>query len=250
MRRTILLALVLSGVLISACGKGGYVSTAPSHSATTATRGANANRTPTHAQALAFASAVNLTAFDVPGFSVSSSHRGGSASEQRLERELRSCTGSRGSRSTVAEAGSPDFELHRGILDLTVSSEVSVAHDSDQAAAALSAIRSAHVRACVSRYLTQLLKSQHYAGAVVTGVSIASGTPPAPGTTGGFGWRVTAMLAVRGVHVSFYLDILGFVSGPAQVTLSSSGALRPFPAAAQEQLFSQLLSRARAHSLG
>ena len=260
MRRTaILLALVLSCTLVVACGKGGNSSTASrSPTSTTVTRGATTNRLPTHAQALAFAHAVNLTAADAPGFTATPHQHGGSASEQRLEQELRSCTGSRGSRdprgsqgssSTVAEAGSPNFELHRGVLDLTVSSEVSVAHDSAQAAGTLSAIRSAHVRACVSRYLTQLLKSQRYAGATVTGVSIASGTPPAPGTTGGFGWRVTATLAVRGIHVPFYLDILGFVYGPAQVTLSSSGGLRPFPAAAQEHLFSLLLTRARALSL-
>ncbi len=251
MRRTaILLALVLSGVTISACGKSGQASTA-SHS-TTRTPSAATSRAPTRAQALAFAHAVNLTASDVPGFTATPNHHGSSASERRLEQELRSCTGAQGSqspRSTLVEAGSPAFGLHHGILDLTVSSEVSVAQSAAQAAGTLSAIRSARVRGCVSRYLSQLLKSQHYGGATVTGVSIASGTPPAPGTTGGFGWRVTATLAVHGIHVSFYLDILGFVYGPAQVTLTSSGALRPFPAAAQEQLFSQLLTRARAHSL-
>jgi len=254
MRRTaILLALVLSSALLAACGKGGSASTA-SHSPaaaafphTTTTRGS-----PTRAQALAFAHAVNLTAADVPGFAPSPKQHHESAGERRLEQELRTCIGSRtagGSRGAVAEAGSPDFGLHRGILDLTVSSEVSVAQSAAQAAATLAAIRSAHVRACVSDYLGRLLKSQQYAGASVTGVSIASGTPPAPGTTGGFGWRVTARLAVRGLHVAFYLDILGFVYGPAQVTLSSSGAIRPFPASAQEELFSTLLTRARAHSL-
>jgi hypothetical protein len=46
-----------------------------------------------------------------------------------------------------------------------------------------------------------------------------------------------------------YLDILGFVYGPARVTLFSSGILRPFPAAVQQGLFSLLLARARAHHL-
>jgi hypothetical protein len=43
--------------------------------------------------------------------------------------------------------------------------------------------------------------------------------------------------------------MLGFVDGPAQVTLFSSGVLRPFPAAVQERLFSLLLVRAKAHRL-
>jgi hypothetical protein len=42
------------------------------------------------------------------------------------------------------------------------------------------------------------------------------------------------------------MDILGFVYGPARVTLFSSGALQPFPAAAEQRLFSLLLGRAKA----
>ncbi len=124
---------------------------------------------------------------------------------------------------------------------------MNVAHSPAEADAALHAIRSSRVRACFSRYLSALLKSQQHAPSeTVLGVSIASGTPPAPGTSGGFGWRVTAKLAVRGVPISLYFDILGFVIGPAQVTLTSSGTVEPFPARAQEQLYTELLTRARA----
>lgn len=276
MRRTaLLLALVPACALIGACGKGGYYASTASQassaaSATTSTPGktgqppgktgrppgktsqppGQTGQPPTKAEALAFAHAVNLTAADVPGFTASPKQHGESASERRLEQELRRCTGAAGSqalgsRDALAEAGSPDFELKHGILSFSVSSEVSVAQSSAQAAGSLSAVRSARVRACVTRYLGQLLKAQHTGGAKVTGVSIVSGTPPAPDTTGGFGWRITAKLAYRGVPLSFYLDILGFVDGPAQVTLTSSGALRPFPAKAEEQLFSLLLARAK-----
>lgn len=258
MRRTaILLALVLAGALLSACGKGAYTGAASSASTgVTATHGAHAHRgsSPTHTQALAFAHAVNLTTTDVPGFTPSHKPEHESAAERRLQQQLRSCGGAGASSlehspGALAEVGSPDFELHRGVLALTVSSEVTVAHTPAQAAATLAAIRSPRIRACFSRYLSALLKAQPHTGATVVGVSIASGTPPAPGTTGGFAWRVTATLAVRGIHVSFYFDILGFVDGPAQVTLDSTGTVRPFPAKAQEELYSQLLARARAHSL-
>jgi hypothetical protein len=261
MRRTaILLVLVLSCALLGACGKSDYASTAPASSsapAATATQGATTSRrpAPTHAQALAFASAVNLTAADVPGFTATSSQHGESAAERRLAQQLRSCLGTRGSQAlgsqgAVLEAGSPHFDVHRGILSVSVSSEVTVARDAAQAAGVLSAMRNPRVRACVSRYVEALLKSQRLGGATVAGVSIASGTPPAPGTTGGFGWRVTATLAYRGIRLSFYMDILGFVDGNAQVTLFSSSVLRPFPASAQEDLFSKLLSRARARAHG
>jgi hypothetical protein len=259
MRRTaILLALVSSCAVLSACGKGAYTGAGVPTAITgaTATHGAAPHgHSSTRARALAFAHAVNLTAADVPGFTISHKHEHESAAERRLQQQLRNCGGAAGasaprhSQGTLAEVSSPDFELKRGILALSVSSEVTVEHTSAQAAATLAAIRSPRVRACFSRYLSALLKSQPHPGATVLGVSIASGTPPAPGTTGGFAWRVTATLAVRTIHISFYLDILGFVDGPAQVTLTSSGTVRPFPARAQEQLYSELLTRARAHRL-
>ncbi|MGA8363754.1 MAG: hypothetical protein WB709_04465 [Solirubrobacteraceae bacterium] len=256
MRRTaILLALVLAGALFSACGKGPYTGSASTATnGATATHGAHAHhgRSPTQAQALAFVHVVNLTAADVPGFTPSHKPEHESATERRLQQQLRSCGGAVGtgalqhSRGTLAEASSPDFELKA----LNVSSEVSVAHTSAQADAALQAIRSPRVRACFSRYLSALLKSQqHSPGETVLGVSITAGTPPAPGTTGGFGWRVTATLSIRGIHISLYFDILGFVDGPSQVTLTSSGTVRPFPAKAQEELYSELLTRARSHRL-
>ena len=260
MRRTaILLALVSSCALLSACGKGSYTGTASTTpTGITASHGehshAHHGRSPTQAQALAFARGVNLTAADVPGFTPSHKQSSESATERRLQQQLRSCGGASASSlehppGALAEVGSPDFELHRGVLALSVSSEVTVAHTSAQAAATLAAIHSPRIRACFSHYLSALLKSQPHAGATVVGVSIAAGTPPAPGTTGGFAWRVTATLAVRGIHISFYFDILGFVEGPAQVTLDSTGTVRPFPARAQEQLYSQLLTRARSHRL-
>jgi hypothetical protein len=258
MRRTaILLALVPSCALLSACGKGAYTGNASTAGATS-THGAKAphGRSPTHARALAFARAVNLTAADVPGFTPTHKQNGESAAERRLQRQFRNCGGAAGGRAlqrspgALVEASSPHFELKRGILALSVSSEVSVAHTSAEAEASLAAIRSPRVRACFSRYLSSLLKAeQHAPGETVVGVSIASGTPPAHGTTGGFGWRVTATLAIRGIHISLYFDILGFVDGPSQVTLTSSGTVRPFPAKAQEQLYSELLTRARARRL-
>ena len=114
---------------------------------------------------------------------------------------------------------------------------------------ALGAIRSAHVRGCFSRYLEQAFRAEHVGGATVGAVTIQAGTPPAPGTSGGFGWRVTARFAVRGITVPLYLDILGFVDGPSEVTLLSSSVLRPFPAEAQQHLFALLLARAKEHPL-
>ena len=75
------------------------------------------------------------------------------------------------------------------------------------------------------------------------------GTPPAPGTSGSVGLRISTSITVRGVRIPYYLDILGFVYGPADVALFSSGLPVPLPAADEQQLFLSLLARARARRL-
>ncbi len=246
MRRALIL-LVLAGcaALLAACGKSSYAarSTGSPAAPASAAKGAPLTR----ARALAAARAVNLTAADLPGFTPSPRRATKTAQEQVYERELLRCLGPEASGAQLAEASSKQFELSHGILQLGVSSEVSVAATPAIATAKLAAIRSPRVRGCFARYFEGLLKSQRYAGAAIGPVSLASGTPPAQGTTGGFGWRVTATLDLHGASVSFYLDILGFVYGPATVTMFSTGALEPFPAAAQQHLFGLLLERAKAH---
>jgi hypothetical protein len=244
-------ALVLASLALAACGKGGATTTiVTTHSAGTGARppagGANA---PSVQRARAFARAVNLTADDVPGFKPNERHSEHTRAERRLEREMLSCAGLAGAKQAVLEEGSKSFQLKQGVIDLSVSSEVTVEPNPRTALSALAAIRSAHVRGCFSRYLERAFRAEHVSGATVGPVTIQAGTPPAPGTSGGFGWRVTASFGVRRIRVPLYLDILGFVDGPSEVTLLSSSVLRPFPAEAQQHLFALLLARARAHPL-
>ena len=239
--------LAAAGALLAACG-----SSHPARrtSSTAAGRpGETTTGPPNKSQALAFAHAVNLTPSDVPGFTVSSAHQSESAREKRLERQMLRCVGAAGPGASVADVSSKSFELKRGIVELGVSSEVAVARTPSATAGELAAIRSSHVRGCFSHYLDLLFKGQQYGGASVGSVTIASGTPPAPGAAGSFGWRIIANLITQRVKLPFYMDILGFVNGRSRVTLFSSGALRPFPAEAQQRLFALLLDRAKAHAL-
>jgi hypothetical protein len=262
MRRTLLtLALVLVGASLAACGKGsltrsagvttGTTVTAPSKSSpqSKAPRASAPGGQPSgKPQALAFARAVNLTSADVPGFTATEKHSKDSTSEKRLEHQMLSCAGIGGSTETVLEEGSKDFKLKRRILDFGVSSEVAVQSSAAAAQKGLAAIRSAHVRGCFSNYLQQIFKGEQTKDATPGRVTIQAGTPPAPGMDGSFGWRVTATFLVRGLKVPIYLDFLGFVDGPSQVTLLSSGVLEPFPAAVQQHLFALLLARAKTHN--
>jgi len=206
------------------------------------------------AAALAFAHAVNLDRADLPGFSPSSEHEATTARERRLEREMLSCVGPRGSNGSagaangLASASSKEYRFKHAILDFSVSSEVAVSATPAVATAELAAIRSSRVRQCFSHYLNQLFKGRRYSEASIGPVSIVSGTPPAPGTAGGFGWRIRTTLVSHQIELPLYMDVLGFVDGPSRVTLFSSGALRPFPAAAEQRLFNLLLARAKAHT--
>ena len=243
-RAPIPLALLLAALGLQSCGGHGALTHGNHADQTPATRGAV-----TPASALAFARSVNLTAADVPGFSASGARRG-APRQKRAEGELFSCAGARRSSggrhaNDLAEASSPSFVFKHGVVDLGVSSEVGVSRSASLALAELSALHSQRVRVCFQRYLDSVLVSGTRRGTTVGPVTIESGNPPAPGASGSFGWRVRATFALDRLKVPVYLDMLGFVYGPARVTLVSSGALEPFPAIAQQRLFSLLLRRAR-----
>ncbi len=265
-RRTAALLLLAAGLLPAACGKSDRTSTvaaspaAPSPGAHPEGAGTpqSGARSWTRAQAQAFARAVNLTAADVPGFMVVPPSRlGATPAERRLQAETARCLGGSGtggvtgtgsgagSSAGLAEVSSPHFQREAGARSASVSSEVNVSRTSALASRELAEIRSARTRACLTRYMQQVLGSRA-GGGVSSAVSVVGGNPPAAGTTGGFGWRITVALAVRGAQIPVYLDILGFVYGPAEVSMFSSGLPEPFPAAAEEHLYSLLLKRATA----
>jgi hypothetical protein len=244
--RTIVLALAVTCGLLTGCGGG--ASRSLTKGAGAVTKGAAPTGTSlTKSQALAFAREVNLTAADVPGFTVSAAREKKLPRERHAEREMLRCTGSGGPAGGFPRASSKDFEFKHDVVDLSVSSEVGVAPTAAVAGEELAAIRGARIRGCFSRYLDELFVGEQFGGAAVKPVKIEAGTPPAPGTTGSFGWRVTATLTLHRLNISFYMDMLGFVYGPARVTLFSSGALVPFPAQIQQRLFSLLLARAHAY---
>jgi hypothetical protein len=244
--------------LAAGCGKGNPASAAAggASQATSATPTPGPAPSPgaplSSARADAFARAVNLTAADVPGFAPRGPDRTAqSPKEQGLERRLVRCMGGAGGLGRSGEGGhsSPSFTGRGRALDETVSSSVGFAPTAAAAAGELRLLRSSRARACLASYLDLLFTGKRYGGGAIQRVSIVGGTPPAPGTSGGFGWRITAAVAVRGLSAPLYVDILGFVYGPAEVTLMSSGVLVPFPARAEEQLFRLLVARARAHPL-
>jgi hypothetical protein len=242
----VLAALAAAMLLGVGCGAHGraHASASPRRPAATATSPTGV----TLAREQAFAQAVNLTRADVPGFTLTSEARERETpSQKRLQRQLDACLGGgSGSGSPRYEASSGQFRRHAGLVDVTVSSAVTFFASAAQAGSEVTLLRSGRTAGCLSAYLDARYGGRRLGAVVIGHVKVQQGTPPAPGTSGGFAWRIDAPLHLRGVSVPFYLDMLGFVYGQAEVRLVSSSVIAPFPAAGQEDLFRLLLARATA----
>jgi hypothetical protein len=202
----------------------------------------------TKKQATAFAHAVNLTAADLPGFKLSTSAGANpeSAAEKRLEHQLLHCVHPASTKGLV-EVSSAEFERETESSHESVQSQVTVAPSAGLASRELAVIRSGHSRSCVSHYLDLYFKGKQYSGAKVSPVVVTPGTVAAPGTSGGFAWRISIAVTAHAVKVPTYVDILGFIDGPAEVSLITVSLPQPFPDASEQRLFSTLLRRAKAH---
>jgi len=246
----------LAGGLLAGCGGGGESHTQASHGVGRTTRRA-ATGTPsapqhiTVSRARELARQVNLLAADVPGYTASSGgereHETGA--EKRWERELLSCASARRfPKHGLVEASSPKFERERGIESSSVQSNVTLAQSAILAREELEALKSRRGATCLTRFLGRLLESKTPPGATVGRVHVAQGAPPARGTTGSFGLRISSALNVNHVRVPVYFDFLGFADGPVEVLLQTTGVPSPFPTALEERLYLLLLDRTKAHA--
>lgn len=253
-RVNVLLAAAAVSFAAAGCGKGGSPSTGASVSVSkpraSATSKSPAAPAPgggavSAASARAFAQAVNLSAADLPGYSRASKARESETPGERdLERKLARCTGGHlEGTAENSEHSSGQFRRRGNEFDQTVGSSVSFLRSSAVAAPELAALRSPRTRDCLRAYLNERFSGKTFGGAAIRRVSVVQGTPPAPGTAGGFGWRITALVELQRLRVPFYLDILGFIDRQAEVALTSSGLLIPFPAENEEHLYRLLLSR-------
>jgi hypothetical protein len=257
LRPLALAALLAATVTFAACGgHGSYTHTVTAPGAATQPQTATAPKRTgkplSTAQAKAFAATVNLRPADLPGFTVRPrASESETPAERRIQLHLLACIGARSETAhsnAPPEEGSPQF-THPSLLNQSVSSAVSFLESSAAGAAELALLRSGRSRRCLARYLSELFTGRHYGKAVVGHVSVAQGVPPAPGTTGGFAWRMRANVTLAGRTLPLYIDTLGFVYGPSEVRLLSSSLVVPFPAQAEEQLYQLLLRRATAHQL-
>jgi hypothetical protein len=210
-----------------------------------------ASTAPSLSEARAFAHAVNLRIGDVHGFKVTTEHEEHeTGAEKRLERDMLRCVGPTASaKHGLVEENSSQFGRESPSGTAGVQSEVSVEPSSALATKALAAIRAPQTRSCLAHYLELLFKGRNFTGGTLSPISIIQATPPAAGANGSFAWRLTATITAHHIAIPLYLDVLGFIDGPAEVSLMTLGVPKPFPAATEEHLFSLLLERAKARHI-
>jgi hypothetical protein len=110
--------------------------------------------------------------------------------------------------------------------------------------------RSARGRACLARALPEQSTGPLRYGPV----SVSSLPNLLPGADGSFGLRLTTTVIGRNfrggkIRTRVYIDVFGFVSGPAEISLTAFGVSRPVPSATEQHLLPLLFSRAREHKL-
>jgi hypothetical protein len=253
-RRTaaILLLLFTAGGLLIACGKSArYRGEGQRGAKTQADVGKHAGGSLTRSRAKRLAPRLNLQASDLPGFTAASEkHHRQTTREKGLGRKLARCMGERGTSSALAEASSRSFERQAEIFHVSVSSTVTIAATPAQALAGLKAVRGEHTRVCLTGYMRELLAGETHGATSAKLLSISRASPARQGTEGTFAWRIAGEFMLRGVKVPFYIELVGFAHGQAEVELLSFGLPVPFPARAEQELFSLLIARAKAGAAG
>jgi hypothetical protein len=205
----------------------------------------------TKAQAVAYARAINLRAGDVPGMTVTGPAEREGTRGQHSSGELERCVGSANPGQQLIDIGSPTFGQGGALEQSQVSSGVTVLSSAAAAAREFAAIRSARGRACIARFARREFSRESSGSLLYRAIASTALTAPVAGIGESFGLRLTVtLLAPRtGRTFHLYLDFLGFLEGPAEIGLNTSGFTRPVSAATERRLFSTLYRRAQAHKL-
>jgi hypothetical protein len=129
-----------------------------------------------------------------------------------------------------------------------VRSDVEIRPTAAIAARDDAAVSSARGHACVLRFLQRALNRPPLTTRRITRHLAVSWLPtPLPSAARGFQLRVVVTVGANGrPRAPGFFDVLGFVSGPAEVSLSAIRAGHPVSSATEHRLLSLLYSRAEA----
>jgi hypothetical protein len=206
----------------------------------------------TKARAATYAKAINLRAADLPEMKVTApEHHGKVVGDQ--ERKLAVCDGgpspdrliSRVKSAAFTGAVEGEYEQIRSAVEFQPSEAIAVANDA--------VVLSHRGFACIARFLPRQFAEASKGRVRYGRVTVSRLPTPLPGVRGSFGIEIaTTVISAGGVPqppIPVYVDQFGFVSGPAEISLTATGAPQPVPTEVAERLTSLLYSRAIAHKL-
>jgi hypothetical protein len=209
-----------------------------------------------------YARAVNLRASDVPYFGpIPEDEEEDPKEAQKHDRELMKCVGVREDPEPLAEVKSPEFGTDSPGELLRVASTVEVGADAERAMRELRLIRSRRAERCLQRVYASAIEEDESSTAEVRDVSVSRARFPAADIEDGFAYRFSASVTVHpstsqlsayrpaaepnaSVTVRIYVDIIGFVVGPASVTLTATGVPTPVSRTLEHNLLRVLHERA------
>lgn len=225
-RRSLIAAsALLSALALAACGS------------------SSSSKPMTTSQATTVANAINLTAADVPGSTSSPP----SPTDKQAAAQLATCAGGVSPSLDIVNIDSPSFSTGSGLNQQQASSNVTVLPSSADVQQNLHALTSAKGHACLNSSLNSILSKTTSPGVTFSSGTITTLPFSSTNTDGGFGVRVTVSATAQGLHIPFYVDVVGFAKGPTEVELQTLGISQPYPASEEARLLALLVSRANAH---
>ena len=189
----------------------------------------------------ATASAINLTATDLPGWKQTPNTS--SSADQAMASRLATCAGAKDpSLVDVVDVQSPNYDQGQ----TEVSSDVTMVRTHADGVADLEALRGSKLDACVQQIAVPELKNGLPTGATLSDLQVDA-IQPAGLPQDSFGLRLDASVAIpQEGTVSVSSDVIGFLSGRAEIELQASQVQGGAPSQTLEQrLLSLLVTRAR-----
>lgn len=206
----------------------------------------------TKAQATAYARAVNLQATDLSGMRLTAPERESTPSGD--EAQLYRCAGK-------PNPGGHLVDLESATFAAPADGDIEQIHSSVEVSptAAMAAERNAiqtgpRGLACIARLLPRLLDKEDGARVHYGPVTMEKLPDPLPEIEGSFDIRMN--VPIEGVPVQIaattphlYVDVLGFVSGAAEVNLMEFSYPQPAQSETEQRLLSVLYERTKANAL-
>ena len=154
-----------------------------------------------------------------------------------------------------ADVKSPEFASGAGLELAEVKSDVEVVPSAAQASASLAQLEAAvakpGARTCLEAKISQVFaKGVSKAASASAKITLGHTTVSllSPSVPRSFGLQITLPIkvALKGIEIPMhvYVRAIGFIAGPAEITLTTTGLSKPFPASTEQRLLSTLASRA------